>query len=913
MFNLNRFSRTCCLTALGAFITLNSALHAQPESTPSADPTVAATESYRLLAKLPSNQALTVLNGRQSRFLIRSHQAGTEWRLLSFASEAELEQAKTQLSLAGIQHEPDYRLSIDSTPNDPRYPEQWGLHNTGQNGGMPDADIDAPEAWDITTGSSEIVVAVTDTGIDYNHPDLKANIWVNTAETPGNGVDDDNNGYIDDIHGANFITDSGDPLDDNGHGTHVAGIVGAVGDNNQGIAGVNHQVRLMALKFINSSGSGLTSNAVAAIDYAIAHGANVINASWGAGFFSEALQDAIQSANDAGILFVAAAGNSSLDNDSSPYYPASYQVPNVLAVAATERDDLRRSSSHFGAVSVDLGAPGEAILSTLPNSSYGNRSGTSMAAPHVAGTAALLLAQKPNLTPQQLKANLMFSGDPNADLSNKTVTGRRLNAHAALTVIDALPQLVINDVSVVEGDTVDKTVLFSVGLLGVTSDVVTVDYATVDGSATAGSDYQAVNGTLTFAVGEAVKEISVTVIGDEERDAAEENFSLMLSNASNAQIQDDQGEGIIQDNDQPALITAQDITVTEGDRGSVSAQVEVTVTGQITDDVVIDYATVDGSAAANQDYQPEIGSLTFTPVMDPEDITPVQTKLISIILTPDITPEPTETLLVNLSLRNPNPDVELLDDQVTITILDDDGGVPVIPEISVDDVSNTEGNQVTFTVSLSEATDQTVTVDYTTQADTAVAGEDFIASSGTLVFNPGDISKTVNIGTIDDVLDEADEFFDLTLSNPGNATLADASGRATITDNDAAPSVSIADASVTEGDTATMTVSLSGASALPISVNYATADDSAVAGDDYTAGTGTLTFAAGETEQTIDISTVDNDLNENPETFSVSLFDPVNATLSDAEATVTIEDNDNPVIIIEETTTSRPIELFLGN
>ena len=914
MFNLNRFSRTCCLTALGVFMTLNSALHAQPEAETIIDTAAPVATKHRLLVKLDRNQALTVLNGRRSRFLIRSPQPGMEWRLFSFASEAELEQAKAKLSLAGIQHEPDYLLSIDLTPNDPRYSEQWGLHNTGQDGGTPDADIDAPEAWDITTGSSEIVVAVIDGGIDYTHPDLDANIWMNSGEIPNNNMDDDNNGYVDDIHGANFITfppavNPGDPLDDNGHGTHVAGIVGAVSDNNQGVAGVNHQVRLMALKFINSEGTGLTSDAVTAIDYAIAHGAHVINASWGGGAFLQSLQDAIQRANDAGILFVASAGNSAANNDITLHYPSSYDVPNVVAVAATDRDDaladFNIGGSNFGAMSVDLGAPGKAILSTLPNNMYDTFSGTSMAAPHVAGTAALLLAQNSGLTPQQLKANLMFSGDPNTDLSAKTVTGRRLNAHAALTAIEALPQLVINDVSVIEGDSVDKTVVFNVGLLGVTSDVVTVDYATMDGSATAGSDYQAVSGTLTFAAGEAVKEISVTVISEEERDAAaEENFIVTLSNASNAQIQDDQGEGIIQDNDQPVSITAQDITINEGDNTSVLAQIEVTVTGEFTEPLIIGYATVDGSATANEDYLPTTDSLTFTPLIPvpgSEDIIPFQKKSIFISLTPDTVPEPTETVLVNLSLDNPSPDVELLDDQATITILDDDGFVSVIPEISVGNTSSSEGNQITFTVSLSEATDQTVTVDYTTQADTAVAGEDFIASSGTLMFTPGDTSEPVRIDTIDDALDEAKESFNLILSNPSNATLADATGKATINDNDDKPIISVLDATTTEGDTVNVTLQLDPVSGKTVTVDYTTLTDTAVAGEDFTADSGSVIFMPGETERTIAINTVDDAVDEPVEQFQVELSNPNKADLGDAVADIDIIDNDAvPVLSITD-------------
>lgn len=271
--------------------------------------------------------------------------------------------------------EPNYIYSIHFIPNDPFFNQLWGLHNTGQTGGTVDADIDAPEAWGIQTGSPDVVIGVIDTGVDYTHEDLTANMWMNLSEVPGNGIDDDGNGYIDDIYGINSITGSGDPMDDNGHGTHVSGTIGAVGDNGKGIAGVSHQVKIMALKFLNSEGSGYTSDAIECIQYAVNMKSKDINIkgtnnSWGGGGYSQSLYDAIKALRDNDILFSAAAGNSSTDNDSKPFYPASYDLDNIISVAATDHNDNLASFSNYGATSVDVAAPGVNILSTLPGGGY---------------------------------------------------------------------------------------------------------------------------------------------------------------------------------------------------------------------------------------------------------------------------------------------------------------------------------------------------------------------------------------------------------------------------------------------------------------------------------------------------------------------------------------------------------------
>lgn len=335
--------------------------------------------------------------------------------------------------------EPNYIVTIEANPNDANYPLLWGLNNTGQTGGTADADIDAPEAWDYLYGSwGNVVVAVIDTGVDYNHPDLANNMWVNTGEIPGDGIDNDNNGYIDDYRGWDFCNKDNNPFDDNNHGTHVAGTIAAVGYNNIGVIGVNYKAKIMPLKFIDSSGSGYSSDAIEAILYAAKMGAKVMSCSWGGIGYSIAEMDAINIAyaNGNGALFVAAAGNSYSDNDLAPFYPASYDVPNVVSVAATDKNDAVAWFSCYGFTSVDLAAPGVDIYSTKPNSGYQYLSGTSMATPHVSGAAALIMAAYPYLTVDEVKNLILNSTDPKASLQDKAVTGGRLNVYRALNVAD---------------------------------------------------------------------------------------------------------------------------------------------------------------------------------------------------------------------------------------------------------------------------------------------------------------------------------------------------------------------------------------------------------------------------------------------------------------------------------------------
>ncbi|MDQ4126931.1 MAG: S8 family serine peptidase, partial [Actinomycetota bacterium] len=353
--------------------------------------------------------------------------------------------------------EPDFLLQPAASPNDPYYSKLYGLNNTGQTGGAPDADVDAREAWDTAIGRPTTVVAVIDEGIDTSHPDLRDNIWVNPDEVPGNRVDDDRNGYVDDVNGWDFANDDAsvydpDPITGDGdeHGTHVAGTIAAEGNNGVGVAGVNWQARIMACKFLVPNG-GYTSDAVEALNYAVREGVKISNNSWGGGGSSQALRDAISRADAAGHLFVAAAGNQGSNNDTTPNYPSNYNSANIIAVAATDHRDALASFSNYGATTVDLAAPGVNILSTLPANRYGNYSGTSMATPHVAGAAALIKSHSPTLDDAQIKDRILQRVDKKANLQGKTATGGRLNATAALTAKETELTLVASPLTVNHG------------------------------------------------------------------------------------------------------------------------------------------------------------------------------------------------------------------------------------------------------------------------------------------------------------------------------------------------------------------------------------------------------------------------------------------------------------------------------
>jgi thermitase len=342
--------------------------------------------------------------------------------------------------------EPNYIISLHSkkvgTPTDAMFAKQWGLANTGKNGGgifspgVAGEDINVTKAWDITKGaigSNTIKIAVIDTGVDYTHPDLKSQIDVNTAELNGRpGVDDDGNGYIDDIYGYDFANKDGDPMDGHGHGTHCAGVIGA-SHNSVGIAGVMSNVLIVPVKFLTDAGSGETIDAISAIDYAIKRGVNVMSNSWGGGDKEQSLLDAITAAETAGITFVAAAGNDSSNNDSRASYPANYEVSNVISVGSYTAGGAKSSFSNYGLKTVHVTAPGSSIISTYKNGGYASLSGTSMATPHIAGVVGLLLSKAPKLTPAQIRERLVNTSVQTNKLKTSSLSGGRVDAFRALT------------------------------------------------------------------------------------------------------------------------------------------------------------------------------------------------------------------------------------------------------------------------------------------------------------------------------------------------------------------------------------------------------------------------------------------------------------------------------------------------
>lgn len=373
-----------------------------------------------------------------------------EFMLVNVPSEKSIESAINYLNtLPEVEYaEPNYKVSIGSieegSPRDAEFIKLWGLQNNGQNEptrsgdlsttpGKVGADINALGAWEITKGSKEVTIAVIDTGVDYNHPDLKNQMWVNEAEANGTpGVDDDGNGFVDDIHGYDFANNDGDPNDGHSHGTHCAGTIGAE-HNNIGVAGVMANVKIVGVKFLTDSGSGSTANAIKSVDYATRLNVDIMSNSWGGGGYSQALKESIERAKEAGILFVAAAGNSSTDNDSTPHYPSNYEVDNVISVAAHNAQDSLASFSCYGKRTVHVAAPGRNIMSTIKSGGYAVYSGTSMATPHVSGVLGLLLANEGRSDVLEIRNRLMNTSVYSAAYKQKTISEGRVNAYNLLT------------------------------------------------------------------------------------------------------------------------------------------------------------------------------------------------------------------------------------------------------------------------------------------------------------------------------------------------------------------------------------------------------------------------------------------------------------------------------------------------
>jgi hypothetical protein len=454
----------------------------------------------------------------------------------------------------------------------------------------------------------------------------------------------------------------------------------------------------------------------------------------------------------------------------------------------------------------------------------------------------------------------------------------------ASAISPVVPAISVADVSITEGNSGSSNAGFVVSLSAATTQTVTVNYATANGTAAAPGDYTAGSGTLTFAPGSTSQSVTVPVLGD-TLDEANETFVVNLSSATNATIADTQGLGTITDNDAAPSLVINNVTLTEGNTGTANATFTVTLSAASGQTVTVSYATANGTATSPADFTAVSGTLTFAAA--------TTTQTITVPVVGDTLDEANETFVVNLSGAT---NATIADNQGAGTITDNDA----TPSLVINNVTVTEGNSGTtnaiFTVTLSATSGQTVTVNYATANGTAVAPADYTTRSGTLTFTPGTTTQTITVPVVGDTLDEANETFVVNLSGATNATIADNQGVGTITDNDATPSLVINNVSITEGNsstsTATFTVTLSAASGQTVTVNFATANGTATAGSDYVARTGTLTFAAGVTTQTIAVTVNGDTTAEANETFVVNLSGATNATIADTQGVGTINNND---------------------
>ena len=774
--------------------------------------------------------------------------------------------------------EPNYIIRASAVPNDSSMGQLWGLLNTGQTidgtAGVPGADIGAAAAWDMTTGSRANVVAIFDTGIDFSHPDLAANVFSApsqysvtigaTTVTCAAGT-----------HGFNALTNTCIPNDDNGHGTHVAGIIGAVGNNNRGVTGVNWIANLMAIKVLGADGNGTTADAIKGIDFVIkakaalgaAANVRVLNASWGGAAFSSALNDAIAEANSADMLFVASAGSDSSNNDTVPHHPASSTSANVLSVAAVDNRGVLASFSNYGANSVHLAAPGASTLSTLPGNTYGLLSGTSMAAPHVAGAAALLLSACP-LSTANLKSVLLANVDPDASLSGKMSSGGRLSVEAALqrclnnpptvtvTPTHAAPGATLNvQVSNGPGNTIDWVALHASGA----NDQTYLQWQFLNGSQSPPSTGRT-SASLQFTAPQTPGTYNV-------RFYANGGYTKL---ATSPTITVGSGQ---------STLTINDVSISEGDSGTSVATFTVTLSPvNPSQTVTVNYATANGSATtADNDYVAASGTLTFAPS--------APTQTIGITVRGDTLVESNETFLVNLSNAI---NAVIGDAQGVGTIVTNE--VPACttcPAVTVQSTSVNPGGTISFQVSNGPGN----TIDWVALHATGANDQTYLQwqflsgsqsppstgrTSASLQFTAPQTPGTYNI-----------RFY----ANGGYTKLATSE---TINVGVSQSTLTINDVSITEGNggsaNVTFTVTASPVnSSQTVTVNYATANGTATTADsDYVAASGTLTFPPSVGTQTFTVPVIGDTAVEPNETFLVNLSNATNATIGDTQGVATI-------------------------
>lgn len=825
--------------------------------------------------------------------------------------------------------EPDFFVHTMATPNDPSFANGglWGLRNTGQRGGANDADIDAPEAWDVRREAPNVIVAVIDTGVRYTHEDLAANMWRNPGETPGNGRDDDGNGFVDDVFGINAVNNTGNPLDDNGHGTHCAGTIGAVGDNGKGVSGVAWRVQIMACKFLAANGSGSISDAIECMNYAVAKGAHVLSNSWGGGGFSNAFNTALTSARNAGIIFVAAAGNETKDNDVSPNFPSNYPQDNVIAVGSSTRTDALSSFSNFGRLTVDIIAPGSEILSAThtSDSAYRELSGTSMATPHVAGALALLRAQFPGESHLQLINRLFNSAERLPAFTGLCLTGGRLNIDAALrNSSPAPPNDLFENAYALPGS------IFAVGAIstGATKQTAAGEpnhasnaggasiwyrwTAPGDGPATFTTDGSAFDTLLAVYTGTAINALNLVQSNDNASagvtwssvtfNAVEGTTYLIAVDGFNGAhgvvaLSGDGPSGVANDDFADAKVltggsfadagTSVDATKEPGEPAHVgnsggrsvwwtwtppaTGPVTIRTSGSSFDTLLAVYT---GNAvgalaqvAANDDFGAGLTSqVTFTATQG----TPYRIA------------------------------IDGYNGASGTIALEGLGTAPVLPTVTItatDANAGEGGDNGTFRLTRSGSTSSALTINLA-RSGTATNGTDY-APISSAVIPAGSATTTVTVSPIDDGIIEQSETVILTIS-PAAQYIVGSPDTATVTiaDNDAALTVTIeaSDSAASEGgDSGAFTLRRTGSTATELVVNLQ-AGGSAVAGGDYAPIVLPATIPAGQASAVLTIAPIDDAAIELAETVALTVLPGAGYIVGSPDtATVSILDNDSTV------------------
>jgi len=698
--------------------------------------------------------------------------------------------------------EPNYVYDLTVISNDPLYTNGslWGMYgdDASISPGVPTNSFgtQAEKAWNNDqTGSSNVYVGIIDTGIQWNHPDLIDNMWTNPFD-PVDGIDNDGNGYIDDTQGWDFAKNDNSIFDnpsDDSHGTHVAGTIGGTGGNSTGVAGVNWDVTMIPLRIFYPFSMNQTIKAYDYLtDLKIRHRLDVVASknSWRGYGYSALLHAAINRGAKADILMVGAAANDSNNNDTNPAYPASYNTLNnavdpstgnivetaatydgVISVAAIDSNGNMAGFSNFGATSVDIGAPGVGIVSTYPTNTYNSLSGTSMAAPHVAGAAALYKSVHASATAKDIRSALLQGARPTSSLTNRVATGGRLDVAAALA-IPPKPDMFIVDSTVLEGDSGVTQMEFRVALAKATSGIVTVDYRTRQDTATAGVDYISTTGTLTFNPGETSQTIVVDVIGDLTVEPIE-RFFVDILNATNAIIIDPLAVGTIISEDLPKASIA-DVSIVEGNSGVKALYFTVTLSETHSENVSMLYQTVDGTAKSGSDYRGVNGTLVIP--------AGARTGTIRIDILGDTIIEDNEVFYLNLNAAS---QAVLLNDSAMATISNDD----TEQGLSISDSRTSEGNSgrksMFFSVSLAQPSTSFITIHYATiNGSATTADRDYVAVSGQVSIRPGGRSALIEIPILGDRKVEADENFYVQLVRAFGAVISDGMAEGTIVNDD---------------------------------------------------------------------------------------------------------------------------------